>query len=240
MQEPKRRRPEGDIQREARLLLRAARVASLAVIEEGWPGISLVTPAVALDGDVVLLLSRLAAHTGALERDARCGLLVSGKAADENLQTRPRLSLACEARRSEDAADRARYLAIHPYAAPYAGFADFGIYRLHPVASRYVGGFGRAGSPPVECLAPASPALRDAAANAATIALAERDHGATLDALARKAGAEGEGWKVAALDPDGFDLSRGERVIRYEFEQGLRCYDEFMSKMSKAAPSAHG
>ncbi|MHB1304342.1 MAG: HugZ family pyridoxamine 5'-phosphate oxidase [Acidiphilium sp.] len=240
MQEPKRRRPEGDIQREARLLLRAARMASLAVIEDGWPGLSLVTPAVALDGDVILLLSRLAAHTGALDREPRCSLLVSGKAVDENPQTRPRLSLACEARRSEDAADRGRYLAIHPYAAPYAGFADFGVYRLHPIASRYVGGFGRAASPDVARLAPATAALRDIDANRAAIAVAERDHGAALDALARRGGGTGEGWKVAALDADGFDLSRETRVIRYEFERELRAYDEFMSKMPKATLAAHG
>ena len=41
------------------------------------------------------------------------------------------------------AAARARFVGAHPEASVYAGFADFALYRLAPVALRFVGGFGR-------------------------------------------------------------------------------------------------
>lgn len=135
---------QNDIHGEARALLRAARVASLAVIDGDYPVLALVTPAVTSGGVVLVLLSQLAAHTRALDRNPRCALMVTGAATDENPQTSARFSLTCEAVRSDDPDDRARYLAIHPYAAFYAGFTDFGVYRLVPVVARYVGGFARA------------------------------------------------------------------------------------------------
>lgn len=225
------RESQNDIHREARLLLRSARVASLAVIEEGYPSIALVTPAVRLDGDVVLLLSQLSAHTRTLDRDGRCALMVSGAAGERNPQTSPRLSLVCDAVRSDDPADRARYLAIHPYAGFYAGFGDFGMYRLRPIAARYVGGFARAASLEVERLAPATAALRDEAAAAAAIAAVNTEAGEALDRIARDHGGEGAGWQVVALDPDGYDLAREEIVLRIDFVRGLRVYNDFVSSV---------
>ncbi len=47
--------------REPIALLRGCRMGSLAVVDKGVPRIALVTPAVALDGAPVILLSRLSA-----------------------------------------------------------------------------------------------------------------------------------------------------------------------------------
>lgn len=235
MQEPGDVR--NDIHREARLLLRAARAASLAVIEDGYPALALVTPAVRLDGDVVLLLSQLAAHTRALDRDPRCALMVSGAPTEANPQTAPRLSLVCDAASSEAPEDRARYLAMHPYAAFYAGFTDFGIYRLTPVAARHVGGFARAATLDVERLRPASAALRDEAANAAAIGALNRDEAARLDALAARQGGMGTGWRVAGLDPDGADLAREESVLRVEFARPLRVYADAATQLGESGGS---
>lgn len=229
-----------DIHREARLLLRAARDASLAVLEDGYPALALVTPAVTLDGAVVVLLSQLSAHTRALDRDPRCALMVSGPAADANPQTRPRLSLVCEAGRSDDPADRERYLAIHPYAAFYAGFTDFGIYRLAPVGARFVGGFARAATLEVERLAPATAALQDSAANEAAIGTVNRDLAARLDAIAARAGGVGAGWRMVTLDPDGFDLAREEAVIRVAFPRPLRIYPDAAMLLADEPGMAHG
>lgn len=150
MQEPD---DSHDIHHEAAMLLRAARVASLAVLEDGYPALALVTPAVTADGAVVVLLSQLSAHTRALDRTPRCALMVSGPPSDENPQTSPRLSLTCDAARSDAPLDRALYLEVHPYAGFYAGFTDFGIYRLQPVTARFVGGFARAATLDVARLA---------------------------------------------------------------------------------------
>lgn len=225
------REPHNDIHREARLLMRAARAASLAVIEDEYPALALVTPAVALDGAVVLLLSQLSAHTRALDCDARCALLVTGAATDPNPQTSPRLSLVCDAGRSEAPEDRARYLAVHPYAAFYAGFADFGIYRLQPVAARYVGGFARAATLDAARLAPPTAALRNREANSAAVAQANRDHAGLLDTLALRHGGNADAWSVIGLDPDGFDLGREDRIIRIDFARPLRVYGDFSAEI---------
>ena len=213
---------DGQVALEARRLLRAARVATLGVVEGGAPSLALVTPAVALDGAVLLLLSRLAAHTRALDADPRAGLLVAGAPAEINPQTSPRLSLSCEATRTDDRALRARYLAIHPYARLYADFTDFGLFRLEVKAARYVGGFARAARIAPADLRP-SPAALDGLTEAAAQAAAEAADPALADRIAARHGADGEGgsngWRIAALDSDGVDLGCGERVIRIPFAE---------------------
>ncbi|HEX7388477.1 MAG TPA: pyridoxamine 5-phosphate oxidase [Acidiphilium sp.] len=225
--------PESDIHREARLLLRAARSGSLAVILDGAPIIALVTPAIGFDGTPLLLLSRLAAHTRALDSNRRCALMVAGETPDPNPQTYPRLSLTCLAAHSNAEADRAHYLAIHPYAASYAGFADFGIFRLNILAARFVGGFARAADLDPAKLAPAAGALHDRAANEAAIASVNETGGPILDAIAHRRGGNGEGWRAVTLDRDGFDLARGETVLRIEFRNTLHQYTDFQHEISR-------
>ena len=74
---------------EARRLLRAARSGTLATVMDGQPFASLVTPAVAADGAVLLLLSGLSEHTRHLKATPRCSLLVLGDADGPNPQTTP-------------------------------------------------------------------------------------------------------------------------------------------------------
>ena len=126
-------------------LLVAARSATLATVFEGAPHASLVTPALADDGQPVLLLSALAAHTKHLQANPACALLVTGTAASENPQTTPRLSLSGQAHPVAAEAVRARFLEIHPYAMQYAGFSDFSFWKITVSTSQYIGGFANAG-----------------------------------------------------------------------------------------------
>ena len=72
--------PPGFTAREARLLLREARSATLSsLLEGGSPYGSLVNLATDRRGRPLLLLSRLAWHTRNLEADGRASLLVVGK-----------------------------------------------------------------------------------------------------------------------------------------------------------------
>ncbi len=66
---------------QARKLLRAARVGTLATGIDGQPFASLVTPACAPDLSVLLLLSELSEHTKHLRAEPRCSLLVAGEPA---------------------------------------------------------------------------------------------------------------------------------------------------------------
>ena len=200
--------------RQARLLLRAARAGTLATASDGQPFASLVTPATAPDGSVLLLLSDLSEHTKRLRRDGRCAIMVQGTPTGPNPQTAPRLTLTGTATPEPDPALHARWVALHPYAAFYAGFGDFHLWRLHPTAGHLIGGFARA-----HCLDAA--ALGTDLAACAAVAAAEpriiahcnADHTDALDAIA----ADGTGWTMVACDTDGFDLNRGETTRRIPF-----------------------
>jgi len=129
---------------EAAALVRAARVGSLATVADGAPYVALVTPAVAADGSVLLLLSDLALHTQNLRRNPACALLLTGPPGGENPQMTPRVTLFCEAVLVNGPDSAARFLKSHSYAALYISFADFHLWRLIPKDAHFVGGFAAA------------------------------------------------------------------------------------------------
>ncbi len=195
----------------ARKLLRAARAGTMATSAAGQPFASLVTPAAAPDLALLLLLSDLSEHTRHLRADPRCSLLVCGVAEGVNPQTAPRVSVAGVAETVVDAALKARFLNVHPYAALYAGFGDFALWRVRPMAGLYVGGFARAVRLRAGELVPDPAAVAAiAAAEADIMAHCNTDH---IDALAAIAGTPGP-WRMVTVDVDGFDLALAERVTR--------------------------
>jgi len=197
--------------RAARRLLRAARAGTLATSMQGQPFASLVTPATAPDLSVLLLLSDLSEHTRHLRADPRCSVLVWGVAEGANPQTAPRVTVTGLAEAVSDGALTARYLAVHPYAALYAGFGDFNLWRIRPVNGLYVGGFGRAARLRAADLTPDAAAVAAiAAAEAGIIAHCNADHPDAMAAIAGEAGA----WRLVAVDVDGCDLAQGEQVVR--------------------------
>ncbi len=205
---------------EARRLLRAARSATLATQRDGQPFASLVTPASLPDGTLLLLLSGLSEHTRHLEAEGRCALMVTGPApeGEANPQTAPRVTVTGLASPRPDPTARARWLAVHPYAAFYADLPDFRIWQVEPRGALFVGGFARAHRLRWEALRPDEAAVAAVAASeAGIIGHCNADH---ADALSRIAGVHGAGpgeWHMVAVDVDGFDLCREERVLRVAF-----------------------
>lgn len=218
---------------EARQSLRAARQASLATIGPGGaPFVSLVTPAVAPDGAVLLLLSDLAEHTRHLQADKRCSLLAVGEPAEINPQTAPRVTVTGLAEPDDQPAPKARYLGVHPYAALYAGLADFRLWRMVPTEARLVGGFARARRLRGADLAPDPEAVAAiAAAEPSIIAHCNEDH---PDALARIAGAPGA-WRMVGVDVDGCDLAQGEIVRRIHWSAPVASAAEVRSELVRLA-----
>ena len=111
---------------------------------EGAPFASLVLTASDEAGDIVLLLSRLAAHTRNLEGDSRASLLAvaaGGEAGDP--LSGARVTVLGRADRKVSEAGKQRYLARHPEAERYAGFGDFAFWRLRIDSVHLVAGFGR-------------------------------------------------------------------------------------------------
>jgi heme iron utilization protein len=231
-----------DMVLEARRLLRAARVGTLATsAADGQPFASLVTPAMAPDGSVLMLLSDLSEHTRQLRAEPRCALMVAGPPADVNPQTAPRVTVTGVAELDPSPSLRARWVALHPYAAFYAEFGDFRLWRLRPRGGLFVGGFGRARRLREAQLAPAPGAAAALeAAEMRIIAHCNEDH---ADALSAIAGSHGgttpemapREWRMVAVDVDGCDLAAGEAVLRVPWSAPVPGPDEVRAELVRMA-----
>ena len=206
----------------ARRLMRACNRVSLATLagEAGGPYVSLAAVATDFDGAPLLLLSTLAEHTANLNADGRVALLFDGTAGLPNPQTGPRLTVTGRIAPSDEPRHRRRYLARHPGAALYAGFADFAMFRVAPERLRWVGGFGRALWLDGDLGIPPGRAEAFARAEAEMIGGGEADSPLAA-ALARASGLRGGGWRLAGADPDGVDLARGKTVRRVALDPPL-------------------
>jgi putative heme iron utilization protein len=225
---------------EARRIIRAAAAATLATQQEGQPFASLVTPACAPDLAPLLWLSSLSEHTRHLQREPRCALLFSGTAESANPQTAPRVTLTGTAEQIIDPTLKARWLARHPYAALYADFGDFALWRIQPLGALMVGGFARATRLRMAQLLPEPTALTAIAeAEADIIAHVNSDHADALLAIATGllGGAPGE-WRITAADVDGLDLACGEVVLRLAFAAPARDADSVRTELIRTARRA--
>lgn len=136
---------KGDAAAIARGLTEAKKTASLATLmPDGAPYASLVSVAFAAPDAPVLLLSDLAQHSKNIARDKRVSLLLDGTAgAGGDRLDGPRLSILGTAAPDDDAKTAALFLARHPEAKGYAGFADFRFYRVAVIKAQLVAGFGK-------------------------------------------------------------------------------------------------
>jgi putative heme iron utilization protein len=225
----------------ARRLLRAARAGTLASLADGQPFASLVTPALTPDGTALLLLSDLSEHTRHLRAEPRCALMVMGAPDGPNPQTAPRVTVTGLAEQIEDAALKARWLAVHPYAALYADFADFHLWRIVPRAALFVGGFARAARLRRADLVPDPTAVAAiAAAEGAIIAHCNDDHADAMAAIGARAGGEAGPWRMVAADVDGCDLALGERTVRVSWTAPVSGPEEVRRELVRLAREARG
>lgn len=205
---------------EAKRLLRTIRAGTLATLTpEGGPFASLVSVATLVEGHPVLLLSRLAAHTQHLLAEPRCSLLLAQGGKGDPL-AHPRLTLTGRAHRlaeTDAAVARDRFLSRQPKAALYAGFPDFGFWRIDLEGAHVNGGFARAASFAGEALLAEAGDL--GAAERSAVAHMNADHTDALRLYATVLAKAGDGaWVVTGLDPDGLDLACGDRVARIAFD----------------------
>jgi heme iron utilization protein len=186
----------------------------------GRPYTSLVLVALDHDASPLLLISTLADHTKNLLAQPAASLLFDGTAGLEEPLTGPRVTVQGTARQSTDAHDRARFVARHPSAAMYAGFEDFGVWRVDIERGHLVAGFGRIHWIEGDELryngADAS-ALR--AAEAEIVAHMNGEHADAVQLYAAKLlGRTGGDWRMTGVDPEGADLRRGGEVARLAFD----------------------
>lgn len=245
--------PDGpfDPARTARKLLREARSGALATLAAGSgdPYCSLVNVATAADGAPVLLISRLALHTRNILADARVSLMLDERRPGDPLEG-SRVSLTATAAADADEALRRRYLARHPDAAGYAGFADFAFYRLTLRQGHLVAGFGRiVDLAPVDLIIETGDAEALLAAEEGACAHMNADHADALKLYATKLlGAPDGDWRCTGLDPEGLDLHcdlpGGVVARRLPFPQrvtspgGLRSVLKTLADEARAAAGA--
>jgi putative heme iron utilization protein len=141
---------------DARALLAAARHGALSTLgSDGAPFVSLVAVAtIPANGEPLFLLSRLARHTQNLAVDPRAALLVAEPS--QHPMAAGRLTVCGRMHTIDGEEMRARFLAIHPEARVYAGFADFGLWRLGVDGAHLVAGFGQIVNLPAEALRPSA------------------------------------------------------------------------------------
>lgn len=223
-----------DPQRAAKRLLRETGTGALGTLDAGGaPYVSLVTVGSEASGAPVLLLSRLARHTENIARDQRVSLLLAAVDRAGDPLAGARISITGRIEKTEDSAAKRRFLARHPAAASYAGFADFGFYRIEIEHAHLVAGFSRiVGLSAVELLTSLNGAEKLLEAEEGAVAHMNEDH---LDAIelyaTRLLGEAGGAWKIASLDPEGCDLLLGETVRRLAFPQRVTSGDELRKTM---------
>jgi putative heme iron utilization protein len=186
----------------------------------GSPYTSLVLVALDHDASPLLLISGLADHTKNLLAAPAVSLLFDGTAGLDEPLTGPRVTVQGTARRSDDPRHAARFIARHPGAALYAGFKDFGLWRVEATRAHLVAGFGRIHWIEARDLlygAGADTALQ--AAEAEIVAHMNGEHADAVQLYAAKLlGRTGGDWTLTGVDPEGADLRRGGEVARLTFD----------------------
>jgi len=232
---------QDDDARLARRLMRQTAMASLATTaaEDGHPYVSLVQVAADHDASPILLLSGLAAHTANIAEDPRAALLCDGTGGLDAPLSGPRLSVLGRLIRDDTARLRQRYLARHPDAAGYAGFADFAIYRLAVERAHLVAGFGRIVWLPADVLLDRAHAGACEDWEGAVVEHMNADHGDAVDLYATVLlGADGTGWRITGCDADGCDLRRGGTVLRLDFAAPVRTAGEARAELVRLVSQA--
>lgn len=232
----------------AKTLIRTARSGTIATIDPrtGWPQASRVGVSTDFDGTPIILVSKLAAHTGALLADPRCSLLIGYPGKGDPL-AHARISIACEAHEVERGSEEHgrlefRYLAHQQKAQLYAGLGDFQYFRLEPRSASLNGGFGKAFSLTRENLINANPAnVAMAAAEPDAIEHMNDDHPEAVGLYAEYfAKAPASSWQLVGIDAEGIDIVNGDDVRRIWFETELTSPNDMHTTLVRMAGEARG
>lgn len=235
---------DDEAQRLAKALIRSARFGALATLEakSAYPAASRVIVATDGCGRPGILISRLSAHFGALEANPRCSLLLGEPGKGDPL-AHPRVTVMGQARQLSDGNERdqfrSRFLARHPKSALYADFGDFAFWIVEPERVSLNGGFGKAFE------AEGTAVLSDKAVSAElephsadAVNHMNADHADAIDLYARSAGTSITGWALSTLDPEGMELTNGDRVLRVWFPNPISSSAELRPVLVQMAKTA--
>ncbi|MGE5615798.1 MAG: HugZ family protein [Bacillota bacterium] len=141
---------DAQLEWDVRGLLAEQHVGSLGTVHDGEPFVSMVPFAVLEDGDIVIHVSALAAHTQHMAENCQVSLLaIAQQTGSVPPQALARLAIQGEAMRLVRAGPRHEeaqkaYLECFPESAQMFTLGDFSLFTIHPTSVRFVGGFARA------------------------------------------------------------------------------------------------
>jgi len=226
----------------ARALVRRAFKASLATIDSrnNYPYASLITLATDASGGPIFLISKLARHTANLAHDARASVMVDETSALADPLQGARLTLYGRAEPTAEEGVRRRFLARHPEASIYVDFPDFAFWRLAVEGAHFIGGFGRIFDlEPHDLLLPLEGAEGLVAAEPAIVAHMNDDHADAVELYATALGDAGPGpWRMAGIDPEGFDILLDGQARRILFAQPVATPAEARTELVRLATEA--
>src|SRR5262245_61150310 len=133
-----------------RQLIHGKMIAALGTLHQQAPFVSMVTYAVATNGDFILHVSRLASHTRDMLDHPDVSLLITESEASVKMpQALARVTVQGRAQMLERDSQRhidaqEIYLSRFPDAASLFEFSDFNIFIIKPVSVRVIAGFGQA------------------------------------------------------------------------------------------------
>jgi heme iron utilization protein len=213
---------------QARMLVRSAPFGALSVLEPetGHPSVSRVLLATDYDGVPVILVSKLAAHTRALEADPRCALMVGEPGKGDPLAS-PRLMIHCLAQPIDRGHGnypflRERFARHHPKSKLYIDFADFYFVKLFFLKALLNGGFGKAFSIEGSELLIQSP-VADHLARQESLLLDIVQKSNIPEVIFTKKTNNGSKspWIPCGIDTAGIDFRQAEKRLRVEFKMRI-------------------
>ena len=184
---------------------------------EGYPFGSVVPYCLDSDGYPVILISSLAQHTRNIAKNTKVSLTVAQSGVDD-VQAGARLTWVGDAEPITDEAAIQRYYRFFPESRGYHNTHNFDFYRIVPVRSRYIGGFGDIHWLENALIAEANPFA--GSVEEGVVSHMNEDHASALKTYCLRAGVQ---WSedvppvMAGVDPFGMNIQMGRRVVRIPF-----------------------
>lgn len=222
-----------------RLLLRRLRAGVIATHSIRFPGFpygSAVPYALDARGRPVFLISQLAAHTQNIGENPRASLT----AHQADVVTGSRISLLGEVTRIERQDPGAvRFLSLFPDAAAYAGFGDFGFFRLEPVAGHYIGGFGDIRW--FDARDFILPACELDNHESDILSHMNQDHPRSLvEYCQHRFGITPRETQMVTIDADGFDVLADGQALRFDFPAPIADPESARRELVRLSQQARG
>ncbi len=203
----------------------------------GYPFGSVVPYCLDQTGHPIILISRIAQHTKNILADPKVSLLTIEQGADD-VQLGGRLTwiadvVALKKEESEAAADR--YYRFFPQSSDFHKTLDFDFYCLVLVRARYIAGFGKIHwITPEKVLLPHS---FSADQEQEIIDHMNKDH---IEAMIKyciiaNVKIEENEPQMVGIDTEGFYLSIGERIVRFDFSEPVNSAEDVRARLATMA-----